>query len=108
MPDEAPRISAQRSRESAIRIGPSMATLRRESSKRSDDAGCAKTLDCAGVVAGLREDLVGLLPEERRGRADRCGRRRELERDADLVDGAEHRVLQRDPRAERLGLWRAE
>src|SRR5262245_57008574 len=95
MPEEAPRIRAQGCRVSAI-----VASL--------DDPVGAKTIHGRGVVAGFREDLAGVLAKARWRPADRDRGPGELERAADLVDGTEHRVPQRDTRARGDGVRRLE
>src|SRR5580704_11078025 len=62
------------------------ATRRRNDALLLDRARLAPAVELVLAVAELAEDFVGMLPELRRERPDRCRRVREFRRDADLLE----------------------
>src|SRR5579859_7605690 len=109
MPEEAPRMSAQRSRSSVMRIPPgadgaegggrppgSLAATGRDTASSGDTVG-PQAGDLLRLEAELGEDLVRLFAGQWRRRPD--GRRgcRQDERRGHLVDPAEDRMVERNP-----------
>ena len=73
-----------------------------------DDVLRAQARDLVVTDAELREDLVRVLAEQRRGRPNGTRRRPEFDRDADLAQQAEGGMLDLDEHGSRGGLWRLE
>ena len=85
-----------------VRLGAVERHPRRRAAALQIDLAHVSALDLVGREAGLAQDLLRVLAEQRRGAADRAGRVGELHRDAERPDRPLDRVLERDLHLARL------